>query len=76
MSYFQPGSLTWWSGIFSVILGVASMALPESMALTELGRVIAMLAGSGDASPASLILLGTGMVGIRAKLERTVRGEP
>jgi hypothetical protein len=76
MRYVQPRSLTWWSGVVAVLLGVLSMAIPESMALTELGRVVATLAASGDSSPAGLILLGTGMIGIRAKLERTARGAP
>jgi len=76
MSYIRPTSLTWWSGIVAVLLGVLSMALPESIAFSELGRVVALLAGAGDNSPAGLILLGTGLIGIRAKLERAAQGTP
>jgi hypothetical protein len=73
-SYIRPTSMTWWSGVAAIVLGVLSMAIPESMAFSELGRVVAMLAGAGDSSPAGLILLGTGLIGIRAKLERAAQG--
>lgn len=70
MSYFRPSSLTWWSGVLAVATGVASMVMPESLAVTEVGRLLAMFAGSADASPAALVFLGTGLIGVRAKLER------
>jgi hypothetical protein len=46
------------------------MVMPESLAVTEFGRLLAMFAGSADASPAALVFLGTGLIGVRAKLER------
>jgi hypothetical protein len=48
--------------------------MPDSFAVTEVGRLIAMLAGGGDASPAALIFLGTGLIGIRDKMERAYAG--
>lgn len=76
MSYFRPSSLTWWAGVMAVLTGAAIMAMPESFALTEIGRLLAMFTGSADASPAALIYLGFGLIGIRAKLERAYAGRP
>lgn len=69
-SYFNPGSLSWWSGIVAIILGTVSAFGFDHPAIGEFGRVIAALTGGTDASPAGLILLGTGIIGIRAKLSR------
>lgn len=69
MRYFRPRSLTWWAGLAAVALGSASLAAPH-YALTEMGRVVAALVGSADASPAGLILGGLGLIGLRDKLER------
>ena len=76
MSYFRPGSLTWWAGVLAVLTGSAIMVMPDSFALTEMGRLVAMFAGSADASPAALVYLGLGLIGIRAKLERAYAGRP
>jgi hypothetical protein len=73
MRYLRPKSLTWWSGVASISVGAAMLAMPGDYALTEVGRFISMLAGGGDASPAALIFLGTGLIGIRDRLERGVR---
>jgi len=70
VSYLRPSSLTWWAGVLAVLTGVAAMALPQSYSVTEFGRLLAMFSGSADASPASLIFLGLGLIGVRAKLER------
>jgi NAD/NADP transhydrogenase alpha subunit len=75
MRYFRPKSLTWWSGVASVATGVAAMVIPDNFALGEFGRFIAMLAGGADASPAALIFLGTGLIGIRDRLERAMNGK-
>jgi hypothetical protein len=75
VKYFRPTSLTWWSGVASVAVGVASMVMPGSFALTEVGSFIAMLSGGGDASPAALIFLGTGLIGIRDRMERAMRND-
>jgi len=70
MRYIHPKSLTWWSGIFAIIVGVASVALPAQGALADVSQLVAMLAGSGDASPASLVFLGLGLIGLRDRIER------
>jgi hypothetical protein len=49
--------------------------MPGSFALTEVGSFIAMLSGGGDASPAALIFLGTGLIGIRDRMERAMRND-
>ena len=52
----------------------AALMLAPSYGLTEFARLLAMFAGSGDASPAALIFLGAGLIGIRDKIERTMGG--
>ena len=72
MRYIRPMSLTWWAGLSSCAVGGAVLAMPDSFALTEMGRLIAMLAGGADASPAALIFLGLGLIGVRDRLERSM----
>lgn len=74
MRYLHPRSLTWWSGLFACLTGVLALTLPADGRLDELSRLVALLAGSGDASPASLIFLGLGLIGLRARLERGFGG--
>jgi hypothetical protein len=74
MRYFQPTSLTWWAGLLAVLTGIATMALPTTGPLAELASLVALLAGSGDASPAGLISLGLGLIGLRDRIERGFRG--
>ncbi len=69
MRYFKPTSLTWWSGITALALGIL-MLVCRSCELGDFGALIAALAGSGDASPAGLIVLGLGLIGLRDKLGR------
>jgi hypothetical protein len=73
MKYFQPKSLTWWSGLFAITIGIASMAVPQNSQLNELGTLIALLAGSGDSSPATLLAVGFGLIGLRARFEEVMR---
>ena len=71
MRYVRPKSLSWWSGVTSVATGVLLMAVPDSYALGEFGRLLSLLAGGVDASPAMLIYVGLGIIGIRDRLERS-----
>ncbi len=75
MRYIRPTSITWWAGLLAMLTGLASIALPATGPLAELGRLIALLAGSGDASPAGLIFLGLGLIGLRDRIERGFRGD-
>ena len=68
MKYVHPKSLTWWSGIIALTIGLA-MIVCDTCDLTEIGQVFAALHG-GDASPSGLIVLGLGLIGLRDKLER------
>lgn len=43
--------------------------------LAELARLVAILAGAGDASPMTLISLGLGLIGLRDRIERGFRGD-
>ncbi|NBC94851.1 MAG: hypothetical protein GVY27_00700, partial [Deinococcus-Thermus bacterium] len=52
MRYVRPNSLTWWAGLLAMLTGIASLALPSAGPFGELSRLVALLAGSGDASPA------------------------
>ena len=75
MRYIRPNSLTWWAGLLAVLTGVAASALPATGTFSELARLVALMAGSGDASPAGLIFLGLGLIGLRDRIERGFRGD-
>ena len=75
MRYIRPNSLTWWAGLLAMFTGLAAVALPATGALGELSRLVALLAGTGDASPAGLIFLGLGLIGLRDRIERGFRGD-
>jgi hypothetical protein len=75
MRYVRPTSLTWWAGLLALLTGVFSLALPPTGALGEVARLVALLAGSGDFSPAGLIALGLGLIGLRDRIERGFRGD-
>lgn len=75
MRYFRPTSLTWWAGVLAIVAGIASITLPGTGPFTELARLVALLAGSGDASPAGLMFLGLGLIGLRDRIERGFRGD-
>lgn len=82
MRYIRPKSLTWWAGVFLIVMGILQAAgLPEAwvegqtgvtgvlQALT--GALAAILGGAGgDVAPAALIGLGGGLVGLRDALIR------
>ncbi|GGO38120.1 hypothetical protein GCM10010991_34920 [Gemmobacter aquaticus] len=75
MRYIRPTSLTWWAGLLAFATGAASLALPATGPLADLARLITLLSGSGDASPAALIALGLGLIGLRDRIERGFRGD-
>ena len=75
MRYIRPNSLTWWAGCLAMLTGLISVALPTAGPLGELSRLVALLAGTGDASPAGLIFLGLGLIGLRDRIERGFRGD-
>ena len=75
MRYIRPKSLTWWAGLLAMLSGIASVSLPATGPVGELARLVALLAGSGDASPAGLIFLGLGLIGLRDRIERGFRGD-
>ena len=75
MRYVRPTSLTWWAGLLALLTGVFSLALPSTGSLGEVARLFALLAGSGDSSPAGLIALGLGLIGLRDRIERGFRGD-
>lgn len=69
MRYIRPRSMTWWAGVLSVAVGIAMMA-GAGRWTNELGVLIAMLSGEGNSSPAAMMGLGFGLIGIRDKLSR------
>jgi len=75
MRYIRPTSLTWWAGLLAFATGAASLVVPVTGPLADLARLITLLSGSGDASPAALIALGLGLIGLRDRLERGFRGD-
>lgn len=70
MKYIRPDSLTFWSGAASIAIGIALLVIPESRSASEIAQVISALAGGADASPAQLILVGLGLIGVRDAIER------
>lgn len=74
MKYIRPKSLTWWSGVFALSVGLAALIVPDSYQVGQIGSLVAMLAGGSDASPAGLMALGLGLIGIRAAIEKRMQG--
>ena len=74
MRYIRPTSLTWWAGLLATATGTGALVVPEHGALVDLARLVAALAGTGDAAPATLIVLGLGLIGLRDRIERGFRG--
>lgn len=70
MRYVQPTSVTWWAGLAAIVLGVAGIGGLDDPQWGEIASVLALAYGGGDASPAALIVLGLGLIGVRDKLER------
>lgn len=89
MRYIRPTSLTWWAGLLAFATGAAALALPATGPLADLARLVATLAGSGfggesphwgdscsaSPSPAALIALGLGLIGLRDRIERGFRDD-
>jgi len=75
MRYIRPTSLTWWAGLLAMLTGIAAVILPTAGPLAELAQLVALLAGSGGASPAGLMFLGLGLIGLRDRIERGFRGD-
>jgi hypothetical protein len=73
--YLQAHSLTWWAGVLSVGIGGAGIAGLDHPAYGQIATVISTMLGGTDASPASLIVLGFGLIGIRDKLSRMEKSE-
>lgn len=70
LKYILPKSLTWWAGAASIATGAAQIAAPQVDALAQVGAVLATINGAGTApTPATLIVLGLGLIGLRKKLE-------
>ena len=70
MRYFRPKSLTWWSSMIAIALGALGFVC-STCDLGELSKLIVMLNGGGDNSPASLVMLGLVGIGLHDKFERS-----
>ncbi len=71
LKYVLPRSLTWWAGAASLATGAGQIIAPDATALGQVGEIISMLNGAGAApTPATLIVLGLGLIGLRKKLEQ------
>ena len=67
MKYFNPKSMTFWAGIFSLISGVA-LGVHEANPLGWHMDALANVLGPAS-SPALLVTQGLGLIGIRRKLD-------
>ena len=72
MRYLRPKSLTWWTSIASIALGLLGMFYPGHDPIDQLGQVLAVLLGGSDSSPVGLVILGFIGIGIGDKIERKV----
>lgn len=68
--YVRTKSFSWWVGATSIGIGVAQIGGLDDPKFGEIAKVLAALGGGYDASPAGLIVLGAGIIGIRDKQER------
>lgn len=75
MRYLRPKSLTWWAGCLALTTGTGALFLPDQGQLAALARLVALLSGSGDAAPMTLISLGLGLIGLRDRIERGFSGQ-
>ena len=75
MRYLRPKSLTWWAGCLALATGTGALFLPDQGQLAALARLVALLSGSGDAAPMTLISLGLGLIGLRDRIERGFAGQ-
>lgn len=75
MRYLRPKSLTWWAGCLALATGTGALFLPDHGQLAALARLVALLSGSGDAAPMTLISLGLGLIGLRDRIERGFAGQ-
>jgi hypothetical protein len=75
MRYLRPKSLTWWAGCLALATGTGALFLPEQGQVAALARLVALLSGSGDAAPMTLISLGLGLIGLRDRIERGFAGQ-
>lgn len=65
MSYIRLTSLTFWAGVLSIGVGILGLMRPELPHLPEIIRILAVELGADSASPAGLIALGLGLIGLR-----------
>jgi hypothetical protein len=70
MRYLHAHSVTWWAGVGAIMTGVAGLFGLDHPAYGQVATIVSTLMGGGDASPAGLIVLGFGLIGIRDKLSR------
>ena len=72
MKYLRYKSLTWWTGVVSTLLGMAQLLGIDNPNYGTIASFISALTGGVDTSPAGLIVIGLGLIGLRDKLEREV----
>ena len=75
MGYIRLKSLTFWAGVLSIGVGILGLIRPEIPHLPEIIRILAVELGADSTSPAGLIALGLGLIGLRDRIERGFRGD-
>lgn len=66
--YIKPTSVTWWCGVFMLLVGSLGAERVDFPGLSAVTEILGALAG--DASPALLIGNGLAFIGVRAKMDR------
>lgn len=66
MKYVKLRSMTWWSGLLSILTGLVAIFQPTNAVIGEFAHLMALLTGGADSAPAVLIFTGMGLIGLRA----------
>lgn len=71
-TYIAPKSLAWWAGVASILIGIAPLFGINQQLVGGVGEIFNYLLGGGASSPSQFVILGLGLIGIRAKLSRLI----
>jgi len=66
MKYYKPNSLTWWTGVLQIAVGMALAVSANVGALEPLRGALTDL--TGGVTPYQYMMMGLGLVGLRGAL--------
>lgn len=72
--YIQPKSMTWLAGVSAILVGAAQIAGLAHPSFGAIAEILSLVTGGVLASsPAQLVAMGFGLIGLGAKLERAAK---